>query len=542
MPESYLSCGQNTLFCRHSTIVEDRPSLLLIHGLGDSGLAFAEIFEDRQFDGFNIVVPDLLGYGRSSHSPTHSYSFDVHLDCLWQVIDHFGLEEITLVGHSMGGDLGSLLCLQEERFAEMQQPPLRNKPRISRFLNVEGNLTPCDLFISGEAAKADDAGHFDEWFVWDFTYRQVYGDWCRSWRFGRRYLASLQFCDPAAFLQNAREMHRAGAEAGTRYREISIPKLFVFGQRSLHPESRGFASGAGLDVHEVVGSHHWPMIDYPDEFYGVLLRFCQDEEVGGKIAEPETCGGQAKRRPVAQVKVAPSAEYDDPGVRATLEESSIPWLIRQARETQDRLLSERYEGRAVRIADIGCGDAYHAKVYAPHCAFYHGYEISPDMVKAARRHCAGLQNVEIIEGDAYQTMLRSERYDVAWCLYFGGGNLREFREVLTDYGEAYLDENTRFIGIIRKFFAALEEGGSLFLTLYKDTPQAEEAQRSFYWRTNQFVLTDFGSRFVATDKGFWSVRWTQASVLSHLEKAGVDRANATFTGLNEIAWLVEARR
>lgn len=528
MPESYLSFAQNTLFCRHNTIREGRPSLLLVHGLGDSGLAFAEIFEDGRFDAFNIVAPDLLGYGRSSHS--RSYAFDVHLDCLWQVIDHFGLEQITVVGHSMGGDLGTLLCLQEA------------KPRITRFLNVEGNLTQCDLFISGEAARAADEGRFEEWFAWDFTYRQVYGNWCRSWLFGRRYLASLQFCDPAAFLQNARELHRTGSQAGTRYRQLTIPKLFVFGQKSLHSESRGFASGAGLEVHEVVGGHHWPMIDYPDDFYGVLLRFCQGEQVGARIVEAETCGEKTKRPPVAQVKVGPSAEYDDPAVRATLEDSNIPGLIRRARKEQDRLLWDRYEGRSVRIADIGCGDGYHARIYAPLCALYHGYEISPHMAEKARRRCADLQNVEIIEGDAHQVALRSEKYDVVWCLYFGAGNLREFREVLSDYGIAYLDENPRFIGIVGRFYAALEEGGSLFLTVYKDTPQAEEAQRSFYWRTNQFVLTDFGSRFVATDKGFWSVRWTRESALHHLEQAGVPRANVTFMSLNEIAWLVEARK
>ena len=541
MPESYLSFGQNTLFCRHSTIVEHRPSLLLIHGLGDSGLAFAEIFEDRRFDAFNVVVPDLVGYGRSSHSPARSYSFDVHLDHLWRVIDHFGLEQITLVGHSMGGDLGSLLCLQEKAFAEMQQPLLR-KPRICRFLNVEGNLTHHDLFISGKAAEAGDAGRFEEWFAWDFTYQRVYGDWCRSWRFGRRYLASLQFCDPVAFLQNAGDLYRRGAEAGDRYRDVSIPKLFVFGQKSLHCKTRESALEVGLDVHEIVGSYHWPMIDYPEDFYDALFQFCQGERIGGRIAELKGCSGPAQRRPVAHVKVAPAAEYDDRSVRATLEAASIPWLIRQAREAQDRLLAERYEGRGARIADIGCGTAYHAEIYAPYCTFYHGYEISPEMVEEARRRCAGLPNVEIIAGDAHNAALRSETYDVAWCLYFGAGNLRELREVLSDYDDSYLDANPRFIGIFAKFFAALEVGGSLFLTIYKDTPQAEEAQRSFYWRTDQFVLTDFGSRFVATDKGFWSMRWTQESVLSHLEKAGIDRAKVTFLDLNEIAWLVEARK
>jgi hypothetical protein len=159
------------------------------------------------------------------------------------------------------------------------------KARISHFFNVEGNLTQYDLFISGEAARADDAGRFDEWFAEDFLYQKVYGDWCRSWRFGRRYLASLQFCDPAAFLQNAKELDEIGAEAGDRYREVSIPKLFVFGQKSLHCETHKFLLEVGFDVHEVTGSHHWPMIDYVEDFYGMLLRLCQGEQIGGRLVE-----------------------------------------------------------------------------------------------------------------------------------------------------------------------------------------------------------------------------------------------------------------
>jgi|GEM_PF-417888 len=549
MPETYLSFGQNTLFCRHNTIDESQPSILLVHGLGDSGLSFGGIFKDKRQDKINIVVPDLLGYGRSSHSPARNYSFDVHLDSLWKVIDHFRLKDITFVGHSMGGDLGALLCQQEVDLEKLQpqEPSLARGRRIKSFLNVEGNLTEKDLFISGEAVQAYQEGRFEEWFAWDFVYRRVYGEWCPRWLFGRLYLASLQFCDPAAFLQNAIELYRrygpeAIQRAGNVYRELSIRKLFLFGQKSLHGKSREFASREGLHVYEVVGSHHWPMIDCAEEFYDVVFRFCRDEKGGVKLATSTSCEDDATSRRVAAVKVGPTAEYDDPSVRATLEASNIPWLIRKAREAQDDLLWKLYGSRAVRIADIGCGNGYHAAMFAARCSLYHGYERSSKMVEAARVSCAGFDNVTIIKGDAHDVKLESERYDVIWSLYFTAGNLREIRETLSDYDDAYLKENTYFIEIIRRFFAVLEEGGSLFLTVYKDTPQAEEAQRSFYWRTDQIVLTDVGSRFVATDKGFWSMRWTREGILDHLEKANVPRANVTFIDLNEIAWLVEARR
>ena len=121
-------------------------------------------------------------------------------------------------------------------------------------------------------------------------YQQVFGDWCQQWAFGRRYLASLQFCDPVAFQRNAVEIQRrGGSAAGAAYCDLPIPKLFVFGQRSLQPESRCFVSRNRLGASEIMDSHHWPMLDRADEFYEVLFGFCRGQEVGGEIAELADC-------------------------------------------------------------------------------------------------------------------------------------------------------------------------------------------------------------------------------------------------------------
>ena len=63
----------------------------------------------------------------------------------------------------------------------------------------------------------------------------------------------------------------------------------------------------------------------------------------------------------------------------------------------------------------------------------------------------------------------------------------------------------------------MKAGGRMFLTLYKDVPEAEAAQVDFYERTGQHVVTPSGSRFVATAEGFWSARWTRDSLLSNLD-------------------------
>ncbi len=232
---------------------------------------------------------------------------------------------------------------------------------------------------------------------------------------------------------------------------------------------------------------------------------------------------------------------EDEAVRKTLTSSYCPPLIREARERQDETLVSRFRGHPLRIADIGCGDGYHGSLFAPTCELYHGFEISPVIAKLAedrwrREH---LTNADIFVGDVADAELTPAFYDLSWCLYFTPGNLRVQSDDLSIYTDAYLDRNPQFIRIVSRFYEALRDGGRLFLTVYKDVPEAEAAQIDFYINTEQHVVTPSGSRFVATAEHFWSARWTKQSMLSNLEACGIDEGRVVFNELNTIAWLVE---
>jgi len=234
-------------------------------------------------------------------------------------------------------------------------------------------------------------------------------------------------------------------------------------------------------------------------------------------------------------------EYEEKSVQKTLDNSYVPEIILDARNKQDEIIFARYLGKKVAIADIGCGDGYHGEKLAPECSSYHGFEISAEMVKKTRKlwKDKGLKNALVVEGDAAELELEPESYDVAWSLYFTPGNFREEFTDLQRYDDEYLNKNPKFIAIISRFFSSLRAEGRMFLTVYKDTPATEAAQRKFYQDTGQKVITPLGSRFVATAENFWSVRWTKESMLSNLEACGVDPRMVVFHDLNDSAWLVE---
>jgi ubiquinone/menaquinone biosynthesis C-methylase UbiE len=234
-------------------------------------------------------------------------------------------------------------------------------------------------------------------------------------------------------------------------------------------------------------------------------------------------------------------ESEDRAVLNALESSYCPEPIKEARERQDEILIERFRGYPYAIADIGCGTGYHGSIFAPTCRLYHGFEISTHIGKIAQERWRkeGLNNTELYLGDATQVKLPDNFYDLVWCLYFTPGNFREPSTDLNLYTDAYLNRNPSFIAIFSNFYRSLKPGGLMFLTIYKDVPEAEAAQIDFYEHTDQRVVTPRGGRFVATAENFWSARWTEESLLSNLKACGIAEADVMFRDLNHIAWLVE---
>lgn len=233
-------------------------------------------------------------------------------------------------------------------------------------------------------------------------------------------------------------------------------------------------------------------------------------------------------------------EYDSESVQKTLDNSYVPKPILDARLKQDEFLLERFKGKPLTIADIGCGDGYHGEIFAPDCVAYDGFEISEAMTQKTNERWAdnGLKNAKVLQCDAGSVKLQPNHYDVAWSLYFTSGNFRDELK-LEEYTDDYLNRNSAFIRIISNFHKALKPGGRLLLTVYKDRPETEEAQRTFYQKTGQTLVTSPGSRFVSTQENFWSVRWTQASMLSNLKACGIEPNQVTFHDLNEVSWIVE---
>ncbi len=84
---------------------EAERTLFIVHGVCEYGGRYDHIARLAVKNGWNVVIPDLRGHGRSGGVPTHVGDFRRYVSDLDLVRKHFELEghNTAILGHSMGG-------------------------------------------------------------------------------------------------------------------------------------------------------------------------------------------------------------------------------------------------------------------------------------------------------------------------------------------------------------------------------------------------------------------------------------------------------
>lgn len=95
---------------------DGEPALVLLHGITASGDVFGAGW-DQLRSGGSVVVPDLLGFGRSMDESRSDFSLDAHLVALEGMLAELDrcAAPVTLVGHSLGGLLALYWAARRER-------------------------------------------------------------------------------------------------------------------------------------------------------------------------------------------------------------------------------------------------------------------------------------------------------------------------------------------------------------------------------------------------------------------------------------------
>lgn len=103
----------------------DAPPLLALHGWLDNAGSFAFLAR-RLAEQFRFIALELPGHGHSSHLPAGiSYHYVDYVGAVISAADALGLERYTLLGHSLGAGIASLVAAATPQ-------------RIERLFLIEG--------------------------------------------------------------------------------------------------------------------------------------------------------------------------------------------------------------------------------------------------------------------------------------------------------------------------------------------------------------------------------------------------------------------
>jgi pimeloyl-ACP methyl ester carboxylesterase len=85
-------------------------TVVLFHGKNFAGYYWFDVIEFLSREGYRVVVPDQIGFGKSS-KPFIQYSFHLLATQNRKLLDFLGVDKVILVGHSMGGMLATRFAL-----------------------------------------------------------------------------------------------------------------------------------------------------------------------------------------------------------------------------------------------------------------------------------------------------------------------------------------------------------------------------------------------------------------------------------------------
>jgi pimeloyl-ACP methyl ester carboxylesterase len=87
-------------------------TVVLLHGKNFAGFYWEPTIAALVNKGFRVVVPDQIGFGKSSKPEVYQYSFSQLAALTEQLLTHLKIDKVSVVGHSMGGMLAARFTLQ----------------------------------------------------------------------------------------------------------------------------------------------------------------------------------------------------------------------------------------------------------------------------------------------------------------------------------------------------------------------------------------------------------------------------------------------
>jgi pimeloyl-ACP methyl ester carboxylesterase len=254
------------------------PVLLLVHGLSSS-LSFWELQVQSLATDYRVIALDLPGYGASDR-PDAPYTPPWFAEVAVHFLDELGLQQVTWVGHSMGGQIGLHAALMYPE--RLQRLVLAAPAGIETFSRGEADWMK-GWWHESRALEADEPAIRTSFTQLVFNRRsELVERWIEE---------RVRLRDTDAFRGTSVAVSRSIAgmldhPVRARLSELALPVLIVFGTddhmipnpifhggRTAHVARQGRDEIPGAELVLVPGAGHGVQHDAPTEFDAAVRAF-----------------------------------------------------------------------------------------------------------------------------------------------------------------------------------------------------------------------------------------------------------------------------
>ena len=252
----------------HSKILGKGAPLLILHGyfgMGDNWKSLANKFAAH----FEVHLIDQRNHGRSFHSD--DFTYELLVEDLKEYIDYYKLEQVNLIGHSMGGKTVMLFAVtypeQVKKLIVVDIAP-KYYPPHHQFILDALNAVNFDKITRRREVEAILKNYIDEEGIRQFLLKNVY--WKEKGKLAYRFN-----------LDSLTENNQEVGEALPPFTVFEGPTLFLKGENS------GYITNEDMPLIEahfpnskllvIKNSGHWLHAENPTQFYDEVFNFLKDE-------------------------------------------------------------------------------------------------------------------------------------------------------------------------------------------------------------------------------------------------------------------------
>jgi pimeloyl-ACP methyl ester carboxylesterase len=260
----------------------DGPVVLFIHGILGSQQQWSHLV-DQMDDDHRVVLPDLFGHGESA-KPLGDYSLSSHAATMRDLLDHLGVDRVTLVGHSLGGGIAMqffyLFPERVDRLVLVSSGGLGREVNVAlRSATLPGAAQVLSVVASAPVlSRVEALGRVASKVGW-----RPSADLAAVWK-GFSSLGDRE--SRQAFLATTRAVIDIGGQSISAHDHLGgslpIPTLIVWGSRDhMIPASHALSVEQSLPecrVEIFEGAGHFPHLDDPDRFARVLRDFIASDD------------------------------------------------------------------------------------------------------------------------------------------------------------------------------------------------------------------------------------------------------------------------